>query len=58
MNKFPGLDYLFLCVINDNNIDFPTAAELIKLEVDERVRKWKEMVKPKYTLSSIHEPGE
>ena len=42
---YPGLEYLFMCVVHDNKTDVPTAAELIKKAVDAYVEKWRSLVK-------------
>ena len=44
-NPYPGLEYLFMCVVHDNKTDVPTAAELIKKAVDAYVEKWRSLVK-------------
>ena len=45
MNPYPGLEYLFLCVVNDNKTDVPTAGELIKQAVDAYVAHWRTLIR-------------
>ena len=44
-NPFPGLAYMFLCVCNDNKVDVPTAARLIKAAVDAYVVEYESLIK-------------
>ena len=47
ISPYPGLDYLFLCVIHDNKCGPTRAAELICMAVVTRAAQMEAMVKVK-----------